>query len=179
VVTDEFLLNVAGISATMIGAFLVGVIFYLDSEVHRSLSAGVADDSFMRSGARWVFIIYSIPILVPLTLVGLGGPWARWVFLGLGAAAAAATVDSVFRLLKSGISMRSIGLMMNEAASAIAVAVLIALPWLIDGWLPTRSAFVPSLLLALTAGFSSTVALVMAIFDLTRGEADDPAGEDL
>ena len=182
-VSDDFLLSIAGVSATLIGAFLVGVIFYLDSDVHRSLSAGAADDSFMRSGARWVFAIFSIPILVPLTLVGLGVPSGTGVFLALGAVAVAATVDSVSRIVMSGFAMsmspnRSITLMVNQVASTIAVMLLVALPWLIEGWGLTRPAFVPSLLLALTVGFSSTAALVMSIFDLTRGAADASAEED-
>jgi hypothetical protein len=176
-VSDEFLLSLAGASATLIGAFLVGVIFYLDSDVHRSMSKGVADDSFMRSGARWAFVIFAIPLMVPLTLVGLGAFWGTVVFVGFSALAAASTVDSVNRILMSGIvkSMsptQSVALMVNQIVSTIAVALLISLPWLLDGWSPQRSAFVPSLLLALAVGFSSTAALVMSIFDLSRGERD-------
>jgi hypothetical protein len=62
--------------------------------------------------------------------------------------------------------------MVNQIVSTIAVALLISLPWLLDGWSPQRSAFVPSLLLALAVGFSSTAALVMSIFDLSRGQRD-------
>ena len=37
-----------------------------------------------------------------------------------------------------------------------------ALPWVIGGWVPSPGAFVPSLLLLLATGFSSTAALIMA-----------------
>jgi len=176
-VSEEFLLSLAGAAATLIGAFLVGVIFYLDSDVHRSMNEGVADDSFMRSGTRWVFIIFAIPLMVPLTLVGLGAFWGTVVFVGLSALAAASTVDSVNRILMSGIvkSMsptQSVALAVNQIVSTLAVVLLITLPWLLDGWSPRKSAFVPSLLLALAVGFSSTAALVMSIFDLSKGNRD-------
>jgi hypothetical protein len=179
-VSEEFLLSLAGASATLMGAFLVGVIFYLDSDTHRSMSEGLADDSFMRSAMRSVFVIFAIPLMVPLTLVGLGASWGMVVFVGFGALTAASTVNSVYRILMSGIvkSMsptQSVALTGNQIVFAIAVALLISLPWLLDGWTPQTSAFVPSLLLALAVGFSSTAALVMSIFDLSKGMRDSSA----
>jgi hypothetical protein len=51
------------------------------------------------------------------------------------------------------------------------------LPWVIGGWVPPPSAFIPSLLLVLAAGFASTVALVMAEFDATIRMTDSPGQE--
>jgi hypothetical protein len=59
--------------------------------------------------------------------------------------------------------------MINEWATSAAVLIALILPWVIGGWVPEPAAFVPSLLLFLTAGFSSTAALVMAEFDATMG----------
>jgi hypothetical protein len=52
--------------------------------------------------------------------------------------------------------------------------VAVVLPWVIGGWVPPPSAFIPSLLLVLAAGFASTVALVMAEFDATMGITESP-----
>ncbi len=48
----EFLLGMAGLSATLFGAFLIGVFFYIDSELHRQLSASKSTDVYLRSGMR-------------------------------------------------------------------------------------------------------------------------------
>ena len=47
----------------------------------------------MRSGARWVFTAYSLPLLVPLVLVGIGPAWAAASFALLGAALVAVCTD--------------------------------------------------------------------------------------
>ena len=36
---NDFLLGLAGVSGTMLGTFIVGVFFYIDSEMHRRLAA--------------------------------------------------------------------------------------------------------------------------------------------
>ena len=60
-VTDEFLLALAGIAATLVGTFIVAVFFYLDSALHRSRgAAGSTPDQYMRAGTRWVLIAYSL-----------------------------------------------------------------------------------------------------------------------
>lgn len=120
----DFLLGLAGVSATLLGTFIVGVFFYIESGLHRRLSGSIAADRFLRSGMRWVFAAYSLPLLVAIT---------------------------------------------NAA-----VVVAVVLPWVIGGWVPAPSAFIPSLLIVLAAGFASTVALVMAEFDATTAVTETP-----
>jgi hypothetical protein len=49
------------------------------------------------------------------------------------------------------------------------VIAIVILPWLIGGWLPSPEAYIPSMMLSLITGFTSTVALAMAQFDATMG----------
>lgn len=139
--------------------------FYLDSDLHRARGPRNPADKYIRSGARGVFVHYALPLLVPLALVGVGAIWGALVFIALSAVLVAASVESMQRMVMSGGSGSSLALVVNEVLTTVAVVVLIILPWVLGGWVPPPSAFVPSLLLALASGFASTVALVMALFE--------------
>ena len=79
------------------------------------------------------------------------------------------SIDTGRRILVKGGSGLSKAPLINEWLTSAAVLVAVVLPWVIGGWVPPPSAFIPSLLLVLAAGFASTVALVMAEFDATMG----------
>ncbi|TYP89025.1 hypothetical protein [Blastococcus xanthinilyticus] len=170
-VSDAFLLSTAGISATLLGTFTVGVLFYLNSSLHHARGSGGAADRYMRSGARWVLAAYSLPLLVPMVLVGMGPVWAAASFALLGAALVAATVDTSRRIMARGATHMSPSVAVNEIATTVLVLLLVVLPWAAAGWLPPPSAFVPSLLLALVAAFTSTATVVMYTFDRAEDEA--------
>jgi hypothetical protein len=53
--------------------------------------------------------------------------------------------------------------------TSAAVLAAIILPWALGGWMPEPAEFVPSLLLILASGFASTAAVVMTLFDATKG----------
>ena len=165
----EFLLGLAGVSATLVGTFLVGVFFYIDTDLHRRLATSEAADMYLRSGFRWVFIAYSLPVMVPLALAALDPLWGTLVFIVLGAVLVLASVDTGRRILMEGGSGMSRALVINEWLTSAAVVVIVVLPWVLGGWIPSPSAFVPSLLIALAVGFTSTAAVVMALFDATMG----------
>ena len=173
--STEFLLGVAGVSATLLGTFIVGVFFYIDSDQHRMLSATVAADRYRRSAIRWVFAAYAVPVLVPLALVGAGPVGGVVAFIVLGAILAATTVDTGRRISMTGGSGSSAALIINEWATTLVVVVAVALPWVLGGWLPAVGDFTLSLLLVLAAGFSSTAALVMAQFDESVGTPEAPS----
>ncbi|MBG6068934.1 hypothetical protein [Micromonospora ureilytica] len=162
-VNEEFLVGLAEIAATLFGTFLVGVFFYLDSGQRRARQSGA--DRYVRSGVRGVFLLTGLPLVVPLALANLDPIWGTLAFVVLGALLVAASADSLFRILRSRSSRLSIALAVNEAVSSVAVLFIIATPWVLGGWLPPPSAFVPSLVLALGSAFLSTVALVMTLFD--------------
>lgn len=167
--THSLLLHIAEISATLIGLFLVGVFFYIDSEVRRAHASRVEVDAYMRAGTRIVLILYAIPLTVALALAGLNLIWARLLFAALSIVLVAANVDTARRIRTVGRQTSSLALVANEAVSTLGVIVLVALPWLLGGIRPDTEQLVPSLLLSLGAGFLSTCALVMSVFDLRRG----------
>lgn len=175
-VTDEFLLALAGIAATLVGTFIVAVFYYLDSALHRARgAAGSVSDRYMRAGARWVLIVYSLPLTVALALVGAEPVWAAAAFLVFAVVLVAATVDTSRRIAKGGATRRSLALAANEILTSVAVVALVVLPWTLGGWVPSRSDFVPSLLIALAIGVTSTAAVTMAVFD--ADEMSVPAPE--
>lgn len=65
------LLAVAGNAATLLGTFIVAAVFYIGSGTHQRLAAHAVADDYWRSGIRWVFTAYSIPMLVALALASL------------------------------------------------------------------------------------------------------------
>jgi hypothetical protein len=173
-ISSDFLLALAGVAATLVGTFLVGVFFYMDSDGHRRLAASEAADLYLRSGIRWVFIAYSLPVLVPLTLAAFDPLWGALVFIALGSVLVLVSIDTGRRILKQGGSGMSRALFVNEWITSAAVVVIVVLPWVLGGWVPTPGAFVPSLLIALVGGFTSTAALVMTQFDATMGMPREP-----
>ena len=174
----EFLLGVAGLSATLIGTFIVGVFFYIDTDMHRVLMASDAADRYLRAGVRWVFVAYALPLFGALALVAFDPIWGAVAFIVLSAILVLSTVDTGRRMLVRGGSGNSIVFVINQWACTIAVVVLVALPWIIGGWVPPATAFVPSILLSLAAGFASTAGLIMSQFDATAAMAESAADLD-
>jgi hypothetical protein len=174
-VTDEFLLGLAGIAATLVGTFIVAVFFYLDSALHRSRgAAGSAPDQYMRAGARWVLIAYSLPLFVALALAGAEPVWGAVAFLAFAAALVVATVDTTRRIVKKGATRKSPAMAANEICTSLAVVALAVLPWALGGWIPSPMDFVPSMLLALAIGFTSTAMVIMSVFDAAEVSAPAP-----
>ncbi|TDC86935.1 hypothetical protein [Actinomadura sp. 7K507] len=103
-VDEEFLLGLAGVSATLLGIFIVGVFFYSDSDMHRRLASSQATDVYLRSGTRWVFTAYSIPLFVPLFLAAVDPLWGAIAFAVLGMVLTILTVDTGRRTLASGFA---------------------------------------------------------------------------
>jgi hypothetical protein len=165
----EFLLGLAGVSATLLGTFIVGVFFYIDSDLHRRLSVSESADLYVRSGMRWVFTAYALPLFVALALAALDPLWGTLAFILLGIMLLVMSVDTGRRIVMKGGSGASKAVVVNEWVTSAAVLTALVLPWVLGGWVPEPSAFVPSLLLVLGAGFASTAALVMGEFDATLG----------
>ena len=166
-VDQAFLLAFAGVSGTLLGTFVVGVFFYIDSEMHMRLEVSEAADRYQRSSIRWVFTAYSIALFVPLTFAALHPLWGSLAFGLFGVVLLAMTVDCVRRILAKGASGSSRALVANQWLSSVVLVAALVLPWALGGWVPPPGAFVPSLLLLLATGFSSTAALIMAQFDAT------------
>jgi hypothetical protein len=168
-VDQAFLLGFAGVAGTLLGTFVVGVFFYIDSEMHMRLEVSEAADRYQRSSIRWVFTAYSIALFIPLALAALHPVWGAIAFGLLGILLVAMTIDCVRRILTTGAAGSSRALVVNQWATVVVVALSLALPWTLGGWVPSAGAFVPSLLLLMASGFASTAALIMAQFDATMG----------
>ena len=79
--SDAFLLNVAEVSATLIGLFLVGVFFYVETGFRRLEHGRDVVRPYFRAGTRIVLLLYALPLFLSLTLVVLGPTWNRVLFL--------------------------------------------------------------------------------------------------
>ena len=99
--------------------------------------------------------------------------WGAVTFGLLGVLLVAMTIDCVRRILAKGASASSRALVVNQGLTSIVLVLALILPWVLGGWAPPPGAFVPSLLLLLASGFSSTAAIMMAQFDATMGMVEE------
>jgi hypothetical protein len=68
-VSDAFLLNMAEVSTTLIGLFLIGVFFYVESGLRRVDRARQVFEPYLRAGTRITLIVFTIPLGLSLALV--------------------------------------------------------------------------------------------------------------
>ena len=177
-VSDALLLNIAQISAALVGLFLVGVFFYLETGFRRSAVARQVVEPYFRSGTKIVLVLYSIPIGLSLTLVALELVWSRVFFVLLSLVLIAANVDSAARVRRVTRVMGSKALLVNEVIGSALVLLLVLLPWILGGFHPTTEDFTWAILLAFASGFLSISALVLSTFDISRLEATGTQGDE-
>jgi hypothetical protein len=151
-VSDDFLLNVAEVSATLIGLFLVGVFFYVETGFRRLGREREALEPYIRSSTRIVFLLIAIPLALSLTLVSLELPWSRVLFVLLSVLLVAANVDTILRVLPVARATRSTVLLVNEALGSALVVILVLVPWILGGLHPTREDLTWAILLSLAGG---------------------------
>lgn len=164
---SAFLVGLSEIAGALIGTWLVGLFFYLELDSRRT-EFKAASHGYLRAGARGVFIQYSIPLFVSLAFLALEPIWGRLLFAALGLVLLVTTANTIRLTLTRRSSTQSFGIRANEWTTSAAVVVLVALPWVLGGLTPRPEDFFPSLLIALGAGFASTVTMVMAEFDTKR-----------
>lgn len=173
-VSDQFLLLMAEVSGTLIGLFLVGVFFYVETGF-RQLDPATREVfvPYFRAGTRIVLILYALPLGLSLTLVVLGPVWNRLFFLLLSLMLVAANVDTVRRLRAFARVTGWTSLLLNEVVGTAAVALLVVLPWILGGFHPSREDLTWAILISFGAGFLSVSALVLSAFDTARYETAD------
>jgi hypothetical protein len=169
-VSDAFLLNVAEVSATLIGLFLVGVFFYVETGFRRLGSTRDRLEPYFRAGTRIVLILYALPLFLSLTLVVLGPVWNRVLFGLFSLVLVAANVDSFARVRGIATATGSRVWLVNELVGSAAVLALVVTPWALGGIDPTREDLTWAILLSFGAGFLSVSALVLSAFDVARHE---------
>ncbi|MGH2636416.1 MAG: hypothetical protein ACRDHU_09785 [Actinomycetota bacterium] len=176
-VSDAFLLNMAEVSATLIGLFLVGVFFYIETGLRRVDRARAVFEPYLRAGTRITLIVFAIPLGLSITLVAMEPVWATALFALLSLMLIVAGVDSAVRIRGVASATGSTALLVNEVVTSIVTLVLLVLPWALGGLHPTREDLAWAILLSFAAGFLSIGATVMSAFDIARLEAARRAGE--
>ena len=182
-ISDAFLLNMAEVSAALIGLFLVGVFFYIETGFRRLEHAREVVERYFRAGTRIVLVLYAIPLGLSLTLVALEPFWTRVLFALLSLMLIAANIDTVLGMRAVARVTRSTALLLNELAGSAGVLVLVFIPWVLGGFHPSREDLTWAILLSFATGFLSITALVLSAFDIARlssmvaGRPADPATE--
>jgi hypothetical protein len=172
-VSDTFLLTVAEISAALIGLFLVGAIFYIQSGYESNERSREVVEPYFRAATAITLITYAIPLTVSLTLVALPIVWSRllWavlvVALVIANVATVGTVRAVVRV--AGLRL----LVMIEIVGTVTVLIMVVLPLALGGLSPGREDLVPSILLSLGIAFLGTGVLVLTLFDIARFERSE------
>ncbi len=169
-VTDAFLLNMAEVSATLIGLFFVGVFFYVDSGLRRLEHVRAVFEPYLRAGTRITLIVFAIPLSLSLSLVALDIVWSRILFVLLSVTLIAANVDTLVRIGAAARATGSRPFLVLEIFGTALTILLIALPWVLGGLRPTRENLTWAILLSFAAGFLSICATVMSVFDMSRLE---------
>ena len=177
-VSDGFLLTVASMSAALVGLFLVGVFFFIDTGFRRVTHDREVVIRYFKSGTRIVLVIFAFPIFLSLTLVALDPVWSRVLFVVLSVVLIAANIDSAIRIRPIARTSGMLALSVNEALGTIGVVLLVALPWILGGFSPTREDLTWAILFAFLIGFLSFSAVVLSAFDLARLDGGETVDDD-
>lgn len=172
-VSDGFLLTVAEVSAALIGLFLVGMVFYVQTGFRRLERSRAVVEPYFRASTRIVLIVYSVPLAISLTLVALTPGWSQILFWALVVALLLANVDTVGGLRPVMRATGSRLLLYNEIVGTIGVIALIVVTLSLGGLTPGREDLAPAILLALGLGFLSTCVLVLTLFDISEFERSE------
>lgn len=172
-VSDEFLLTVAEVSSALIGLFLVGIIFFVETGFRRFDQARIAVVPYFRASTKIVMVLLAFPLVLSLSLVVLDLVWNRILFAMLCVTVIAANVDTVRRVRAFSRATGSTALLINEWLGTLVVAVLVTVPWILGGFQPSREDLTWAIFLALIGGFISIAALVLSVYDVPRSEADE------
>ncbi|MCI0632596.1 MAG: hypothetical protein L0206_01555 [Actinobacteria bacterium] len=170
-VSDGFLLNMAEVSGALVGLFLVGVFFFVETGLGQLGSSREVVAPYFRAGTRIVLVLFAMSLLLSLTLVVLEPVWSTVLFAVLSVMLIAANLDTAIRIRAVGRITRSTPLVVNEMVGTVAVLVIVVLPWALGGLHPTREDLTWAILLSFAAAFLSVCALVLAAFDISRFEA--------
>ena len=172
-VSENFLLLVAEVSAALIGLFLVGMIFYIQTGFGRLERSRVVVEPYFRASTRIVLILYSIPLVLSLTLVALPIVWSQLFFLVLMVGLVAANVSTAVGVRPVMQVTGNRTLFINELVGTAGVALMVILPLASGGFSPSREDLVPPVLISLGIAFLSTCVLVLTLFDIAEFERSE------
>jgi hypothetical protein len=171
-VSDAFLLNMAEVSAALIGLFFVGMLFYVETGFERAKLGRTILVRYFRASTRIVLILYAIPLGLSLALVVLEPLWTRVFFALLSLLLVAANVDTAIRVRGVAKTIGSRALLVNEVLGTVGVVLIVVIPWALGGLHPTREDLTWAVLLSFATGFLSIGAAILSAFDIERLEDD-------
>lgn len=175
-VPDDFLSTIAGISASLIGLFLVGMILYIQAGFERTERTRGVVEPYFRAATLITFISLAIPLGVSLTLWVLPIGWSRSLYAVLIVGLVATNVATV-GAVRTCVGATGLYLLwVMEVAGTLLVIGMVVAPLWTGGLSPTREDLVPGLLLSLAIGFLSTCVLVLTLFDIARIERSERSG---
>jgi hypothetical protein len=177
-VSDTFLLNMAEVSATLVGLFLIGIFFFAEQGFRRMEHARHIVEPYIRSGTRITLLLYALPLALSLTLVVLELSWNRVLFVLLSLMLLAANVESIVRVRTVARATGSNVLLVNEVLGTAAVLTLVAVPWILGGLHPTREDLTWAILLSFASASLSVGALVLSVLDIAKYEAAARPGDE-
>ncbi|HSJ71545.1 MAG TPA: hypothetical protein VLA29_07880 [Acidimicrobiia bacterium] len=166
-VSDEFLLQLAGITASLLGFFVVGVFFY----VQRGLfprAASVAQQ-YMQAATRTVIVLYGMTLSVALGLVILDPSWAALLYLCVSVVLLWSVVRTSLAIsrLHQALQIR----VMPQIPMWLAAAASLAAPWIMGGTHPSREQLTVAILLLGAFAFASSASLVLSTFEISGLES--------
>jgi hypothetical protein len=167
-VSDAFLLNMAEVSGALIGLFIVGMFFYVETGFRRLGPARKTIEPYFRASTRIVLILFAIPLSLSLTLVALEPAWSTVLFALLSILLVAANVDTAVRVRPIREVTSSTALVVNEVVGTIGVVAIVVLPWALGGLDPSREDLTWAVLLSFGLAFLSLVTLVLSAFDIAN-----------
>jgi hypothetical protein len=167
-VADEFLLQVAGITASLLGFFVVGVFFY----VQRGLFPRAAEvaQQYLQAATRTVIVLYGMTMSVSLGLVVFEPSWAAALYLCVSIILlwAVAQTSLAITRLHQALELRVI----PQIPMWLAAAASVAVPWILGGISPSRDQLTVAILLLGVFAFASSASLVLSTFDISRLESE-------
>lgn len=166
-VSDAFLLQLSGITASLLGFFVVGVFFY----VQRGLFPRAAQvaQQYMQAATRTMIILYGMTLSVSLGLVVLKPSWAAFLYLGVSVVLLWSVVRTSFAIsrLHQALQIRVI----PQIPMWLATAACLTAPWVMGGTSPSREQLTVAMLLLGVFAFASSASLVLSSFDISRMES--------
>lgn len=165
-VPDAFLLEVAGILASLLGFFVVGVFFYVQRGIFPEAAAEAR--GYLRAVTGLVILLYGSAVALALALVIMPVSSGRLVYAttSLLILAAVARASVAVRRLHRMVNVKVV----SQAAMWICAGTVIGLPWILGGTRPQLEDIVWGILLVGTCAFASSTALIVATFDLIELE---------
>lgn len=172
-ISDDFLIAIAETSAALIGLFLVGMIFYIQTGFDRPERSRSVVEPYFRAATLITFISFAIPLGVSLTLVAGPIVWSRLLYMALVVGLIVVNFTTV-RTVRECVRATGLRLLvMMEVVGTAVVVLMVILPLATGGLSPEREDLVPAILLSLGIGFLSTCVLVLTLFDIARFERDE------